>query len=604
MLLVAAASLVLLPAGLEILPRCGAITAFVGPLVLLNLASSCEPHAGILTAARWSLLAILGLCLVALVRSGARIALAWTGVLAGSAAALVALWQGMSGHARMAERLAEAPLSMREAALARLGSGRVNGPFLLPASLAGGLAVTLPLTVALIVMSRTRRMKALGAGLATLQLAALLWTVSLGGWAALTISATLVLSSRWLRTPRGRMKLASGIVLGAIAVAGGLFVRRTLLPPAGPPDRPLGYRAGNWQVSVRILADHPLLGTGLGTFGDVFPGYRAEGMNESRYAHCTWLQIPAEMGVPTIPLLGLVLVAALVLVRRTRDDGPLIQAGTIGVVAFLVHNAVDFTAYQPSVAALFGLALAMATHSRRESSRSEPGEGFEIDGHAQESRGREADARTVHEGGDPSDPLSPPETLSPGSSPRPVTRLRKSEMTSPAFTDPREEPRGSWGRHTGGMGRRSGIPWIVAMTVSAAAASALVASSLSDLATDRAAAMHGSDPDAERTALAHAIRFDPLDAAPHGYLALALADRARSDLGSAETEARRAISLDTRTAFRHRDLALILLKEGKTSEAWIELSKASTLYPLKSEYKEDMNRIERDLFPSKSSVGP
>src|SRR6185436_2581179 len=92
----------------------------------------------------------------------------------------------------------------------------------------------------------------------------------------------------------------------------------------------------------------------------MFPAYRKEGMNESRYAHCTYLQLVAELGVGVVPFLALVPLGAATLVRRAADGGALGVAAAVGVVAFLVHNLVDFTFYQPGVGALFVLAAAAA----------------------------------------------------------------------------------------------------------------------------------------------------------------------------------------------------------------------------------------------------
>src|SRR5204863_3060373 len=68
----------------------------------------------------------------------------------------------------------------------------------------------------------------------------------------------------------------------------------------------------------------------------------------------------AELGIGGLPLLLLAAWGGVALARRAARAGPLARAGAIGALAFLVHNAVDFTVYQPSVAALFALALALA----------------------------------------------------------------------------------------------------------------------------------------------------------------------------------------------------------------------------------------------------
>ena len=114
----------------------------------------------------------------------------------------------------------------------------------------------------------------------------------------------------------------------------------------------------NYLVSsVRLWEDHPLLGTGAGTFRDVHPGRQIAVVSASANAHNFYVQTLPELG-----LLGFFLVvtlATLILFGLLRgmlnggDNLPLV----LGCVALLVHIGLDIDASYP---ALLGLAAVLA----------------------------------------------------------------------------------------------------------------------------------------------------------------------------------------------------------------------------------------------------
>jgi len=93
-------------------------------------------------------------------------------------------------------------------------------------------------------------------------------------------------------------------------------------------------------------------------------------MNETRYAHNSYLQVIAGWGVWTIvPLLGVLLALA----RRLRES----WSGRVGelpyaaaAASFLAHNLMDFTAFLPSVAIPGALLVGLACGSRAPSAPS------------------------------------------------------------------------------------------------------------------------------------------------------------------------------------------------------------------------------------------
>ena len=123
-----------------------------------------------------------------------------------------------------------------------------------------------------------------------------------------------------------------------------------------------------WGNVLSIIRDFPLFGTGLGTFGSVYPLYatvKFEGM-VLVHAHNDYLEYLSELG-----LVGFVLLAGLVFYvavdsfrtwskRRNPEIKGLAMGGIISVFIILVHSLTDFNLHIPANALLFSVVLALA----------------------------------------------------------------------------------------------------------------------------------------------------------------------------------------------------------------------------------------------------
>jgi hypothetical protein len=278
-------------------------------------------------------------------------------VALGCVAAVLAILQAHVTYRQELRTLLEGGEAIPPYMLARLRDGRPAGPFALPAALGGFFALTLPLTL---MEARSRALRGARAGLAgavILQSYALFLTRSVGGLAATALSVSLSLPSL---APRATRRLLAAVAVVGLAV-GVFFVVARRQEVTAPGGNPLLLRAGNWRVAAEMIHDHPLFGTGPGSFGAFYPRYMRAGMNETRYAHNTYLQVVAGWGAwAIVPLLALLLAFG----RRIRagwrrGDGDLPFVAAAG--SFLAHNLCDFTAYLPGVALpgalLVGLAL-------------------------------------------------------------------------------------------------------------------------------------------------------------------------------------------------------------------------------------------------------
>jgi O-antigen ligase len=229
-----------------------------------------------------------------------------------------------------------------------LERGRPSGPFILPAALGGFLGLCLPLAVSSALRSGTGRVARIAALAAVaLQAYALALTRSIGALIALAAACVIFLP---VLRPRARAAAATGVVLLAVLGSGAFALSRRTEIMARQGLDPLTLRLGNWGAALRMIEDHPLFGTGPGSFATSYPRYMRPGMNETRYAHDSYLQAAAGWGLWIAVPIGALLVAFVRAARRPPGDraerfGFLAAAGT-----FVVHNAGDFTLYLPGIA--------------------------------------------------------------------------------------------------------------------------------------------------------------------------------------------------------------------------------------------------------------
>jgi O-antigen ligase len=122
-------------------------------------------------------------------------------------------------------------------------------------------------------------------------------------------------------------------------------------------------RLSLYRSTLRMIADRPWFGTGLGTFASAFPAYRSDDI--SMYgiydrAHSTLLELAAEAGLPlaSIVVIGWMIAIGVLAhgVRTRRRDRIIPAAGlSVGLLA-VFHSLVDFSLQVPGFAiVVFGL---------------------------------------------------------------------------------------------------------------------------------------------------------------------------------------------------------------------------------------------------------
>jgi len=121
-----------------------------------------------------------------------------------------------------------------------------------------------------------------------------------------------------------------------------------------------------WQDTLRLIQQHPWLGTGLGTFPVAYPAVQTVHLNRFvNHAHNDYLEVASEIGVfGAVILFGSVLYIFVALVRRVgRNHDSISRATGIGaagaLAAILCHSLTDFNLYIPANALLFSVVLSL-----------------------------------------------------------------------------------------------------------------------------------------------------------------------------------------------------------------------------------------------------
>ncbi len=225
----------------------------------------------------------------------------------------------------------------------------------------------------------------LGFGVAITYLA-LLATYSRAGIASFAVCAVVfaLLLIRYAPTHIRRGMVHLGVILAAATV---LFLAHNSLVMKGSFARratgvasdnlsPIG-RWGLWKVAHSAWKDHPVGGTGLGTFSLLLVKYRPMTRSHppTNFVHNDYLQILCEMGVVGLLALGWLLLAALgqgwkCMKAALRTKTACLSAGIVsGLLGLFVHSFFDFSLLVPGTMCLAFLVMGCQTAISRETRR-------------------------------------------------------------------------------------------------------------------------------------------------------------------------------------------------------------------------------------------
>jgi len=244
------------------------------------------------------------------------------------------------------------------------------------------------------------RIRGLGHGLCVLQtlaatvfvplMAGALWiTYSRGAMLALAVSFAVAALVLW----RGRRNAtpetppeARGALAGVLMLGLALSIVAAALPaPAEPAEtaastvsaegmdvtvaelvNPASFaaRIGYWRIALKIAADNPLFGVGLGNFGMAYGPAQDLDAGDVRNAHSVVLQTLCETGIPGLFLFaafwGVFLWRAWSYLPGMLRSGHVVTVGlAVGLLAFLIHALIDINFSHPSLVMMALAALGL-----------------------------------------------------------------------------------------------------------------------------------------------------------------------------------------------------------------------------------------------------
>ena len=254
--------------------------------------------------------------------------------------------------------------------LQKYDKGRVSGTLIYPNGLAGAVLLLLPVTLALAVHGtrafRTPTRCAVISLTLFLGLGSLLWSGSKSGWLiALAVLAVVAFRRPWPT----RWKWAV-LLLGLVLGLGAFGVRFHRYFSAGATS--VGARFDYWHAAARNTLEHPVVGSGPGTFQRPYARLKRPESEMTRLAHNDFLEQFSDSGVPGgLTYLGWIGLLLATLGRRTwRDPDPLGFAVFLGLLGWFAQGFSEFGLYIPALAwtafALAGSLLSL-THSTSQS---------------------------------------------------------------------------------------------------------------------------------------------------------------------------------------------------------------------------------------------
>lgn len=156
------------------------------------------------------------------------------------------------------------------------------------------------------------------------------------------------------------------LLLGGVLLLGGESGLARLVGTVNSDDPTTG-RTHFWAVTMRIIAERPLLGAGLGAYSLAYTRYDTRGgMYRIEQAHNDYLQLLSDTGIVG-GVFGLLFVVALYRIglRRLRSADVYRRGVALGALAgctgAFVHSIFEFSLHTTSNALLFLVLAALAT---------------------------------------------------------------------------------------------------------------------------------------------------------------------------------------------------------------------------------------------------
>jgi O-antigen ligase len=236
------------------------------------------------------------------------------------------------------------------AILAKFAKGRVNGTLVYPNAMAGAILLLYPVSIVLALKS-SRKLRPIIRGAVIIMvlflgMAGLFWTGSKLGWlVALAVSIMYVFRLNF----SARLKWFA--IIFVLLVGLGVFVGRFHSYLATGATS-VSARFDYWRAAVLIAIEHPVLGTGPGTFQRPYEQIKSPESEMARLTHNDYLEQFSDSGILGGCIYALWIVLALIIVgqRTWRSEDPIIFGIFAGLLGWFMQGIGEFSLYIPALA--------------------------------------------------------------------------------------------------------------------------------------------------------------------------------------------------------------------------------------------------------------
>jgi O-antigen ligase len=132
-------------------------------------------------------------------------------------------------------------------------------------------------------------------------------------------------------------------------------------------------RLSIWRDDLKLIRQHPWLGSGLGTFPIAFTGVQTTFLGQFvNHAHNDYLELATDLGIPAALMLFATIFVIFLRAARTfvfgeGNFGRFVALGCMGsIAAMLLHAMADFNLYIPANALVFSAILGLGVSACRE----------------------------------------------------------------------------------------------------------------------------------------------------------------------------------------------------------------------------------------------
>jgi len=202
-------------------------------------------------------------------------------------------------------------------------------------------------------------------------LAALILSLSRGGWfgviIGLSFMAAALMADRHFKSKKLILALGGSFLAVALIVLSTTpVVERIQTLTESDPEVNMYGRLVGWGGVNKMISDHPLIGTGPGTFTTVYTQYQPPGLAKRRfYAHNDYLHFISEVGLAlSVVMVWMIIALFRKGFKKLRNSSRLVRGTTLGamagITAILVHSISDFNLHIPANAILFTILGALA----------------------------------------------------------------------------------------------------------------------------------------------------------------------------------------------------------------------------------------------------